>query len=268
MPIGDVFFNVMYKSWDIQANRRREILSPRWVPFHESLFFCHFLYLCSNRALLGTLGQKYDQYLDFAQQDAHEFLRILLDAMRMEEQDVSFFFFSFRSLFRMFLLLTNLRFHIWKNNSQEWTCADDIYRLLRSANLHLQTTTTRNVGGQQWRLTTSTTWRTPTLLRQHQHPQAPHQHLTMDPTPSCPLSICSSEADLHLSLYAKNANTSLKLTRTSTISASVSKLKIIFLGVVRIYMARKGISWRSWQRDWLLSQVVEEEDGMPLRAHI
>lgn len=43
------------------------------------------------RALLAVLGQKYDQYLDFAQQDAHEFLRILLDAMRMEEQDVSFF---------------------------------------------------------------------------------------------------------------------------------------------------------------------------------
>lgn len=42
----------------------------------------------STRLLLGTLGQKYDQYLDFAQQDAHEFLRILLDAMRMEELDV------------------------------------------------------------------------------------------------------------------------------------------------------------------------------------
>lgn len=43
----------------------------------------------STRPLLGTLGRKYDQYLDFAQQDAHEFLRILLDAMRMEELDVS-----------------------------------------------------------------------------------------------------------------------------------------------------------------------------------
>jgi uncharacterized UBP type Zn finger protein len=42
----------------------------------------------SSRPLLGTLGRKYDQYLDFAQQDAHEFLRILLDAMRMEELDV------------------------------------------------------------------------------------------------------------------------------------------------------------------------------------
>lgn len=44
--------------------------------------------LNTGRDLLAALGQKYDQYLDFAQQDAHEFLRILLDAMRMEEQDV------------------------------------------------------------------------------------------------------------------------------------------------------------------------------------
>ncbi|KAF8886497.1 hypothetical protein BD779DRAFT_1611709 [Infundibulicybe gibba] len=58
MPIGDAFL----------SHRRRESLSPRQI--------------------LGTLGRKYDQYLDFAQQDAHEFLRILLDATRMEEQDV------------------------------------------------------------------------------------------------------------------------------------------------------------------------------------
>jgi ubiquitin carboxyl-terminal hydrolase 16/45 len=38
--------------------------------------------------VLATLGHKYDQYLDFRQQDAHEFLRLLLDAMRMEELDV------------------------------------------------------------------------------------------------------------------------------------------------------------------------------------
>ncbi|KAG7446980.1 cysteine proteinase [Guyanagaster necrorhizus] len=68
MPIGDVFVNVMLKAWDAQRNKRRESQSPR--------------------ALLGVLGRKYDQYLDFAQQDAHEFMRILLDAMRMEELDV------------------------------------------------------------------------------------------------------------------------------------------------------------------------------------
>ncbi|KAG7097638.1 hypothetical protein E1B28_004970 [Marasmius oreades] len=68
MHIGDVFVNVMYKAWSVQRNRGRESLTPR--------------------QLLMTLGRKYDQYLDFAQQDAHEFLRILLDAMRMEEFDV------------------------------------------------------------------------------------------------------------------------------------------------------------------------------------
>ncbi|KAF6747153.1 hypothetical protein DFP72DRAFT_920668 [Ephemerocybe angulata] len=69
MPIGDVFLSIMYKSWDAQAKRQKDILSPK--------------------ALLHTLGKKYDQYLDFAQQDAHEFLRILLDAMRMEELDTA-----------------------------------------------------------------------------------------------------------------------------------------------------------------------------------
>lgn len=44
-----------------------------------------------SRPILAALGRKYDQYLDFAQQDAHEFLRILLDACRMEELDVSQF---------------------------------------------------------------------------------------------------------------------------------------------------------------------------------
>ncbi|KAJ3537217.1 hypothetical protein NMY22_g5682 [Coprinellus aureogranulatus] len=68
MPIGDVFLSIMYKAWNAQARRERVSLSPR--------------------ALLGALGKKYDQYLDFAQQDAHEFLRILLDAMRMEELDI------------------------------------------------------------------------------------------------------------------------------------------------------------------------------------
>ncbi|TRM57438.1 hypothetical protein BD626DRAFT_574487 [Schizophyllum amplum] len=68
MPIGDVFIQTMYKAWDTQNNLRRENISPK--------------------ALLHAVGKKYDQYLDFAQQDAHEFLRILLDAMRMEEFDV------------------------------------------------------------------------------------------------------------------------------------------------------------------------------------
>ncbi|KAJ7206507.1 hypothetical protein GGX14DRAFT_367173 [Mycena pura] len=68
MPIGDSFLNVIHRAWDVQYHQRRENLSPK--------------------PLLSALGKKYDQYLDFAQQDAHEFLRILLDAMSMEELDV------------------------------------------------------------------------------------------------------------------------------------------------------------------------------------
>ncbi|KAK0547466.1 hypothetical protein OC844_007147 [Tilletia horrida] len=40
------------------------------------------------RPLLNALARKYDQYGDFAQQDAHELLRHLLDACRMEEVDL------------------------------------------------------------------------------------------------------------------------------------------------------------------------------------
>ncbi|KAJ6616477.1 hypothetical protein B0H10DRAFT_2037202 [Mycena sp. CBHHK59/15] len=68
MPIGDMFLNVVHRAWEAQSHRRRENISPR--------------------PILSALGKKYDQYLDFAQQDAHEFMRILLDAMRMEELDV------------------------------------------------------------------------------------------------------------------------------------------------------------------------------------
>ncbi|PFH47742.1 hypothetical protein AMATHDRAFT_50064 [Amanita thiersii Skay4041] len=68
MPIGDQLFDFLYHAWGVQSARHRESLSPR--------------------AILTALGVKYQQYLDFAQQDAHEFLRVLLDAMRMEEMDV------------------------------------------------------------------------------------------------------------------------------------------------------------------------------------
>ncbi|KAH0581994.1 putative ubiquitin carboxyl-terminal hydrolase 7 [Termitomyces sp. J132] len=67
MPVGDDFLDLMVKAWDSQMHQKRENLSPK--------------------AILVALGRKYDQYLDFAQQDAHEFLRILLDASRMEELD-------------------------------------------------------------------------------------------------------------------------------------------------------------------------------------
>ncbi|KAL5498695.1 hypothetical protein ACEPAH_2050 [Sanghuangporus vaninii] len=68
MPLGDTFVQLMLKAWDIQDERTRQSMSPK--------------------ELLQTIGAKFDQYLDFRQQDAHEFLRHLLDAMRMEELDI------------------------------------------------------------------------------------------------------------------------------------------------------------------------------------
>ena len=60
-------------------------MSPRCVPLGSSTE----LGSVARRDLLAVLGKKYDQYLDFRQQDAHEFLCQLLDAIRMEEMDVS-----------------------------------------------------------------------------------------------------------------------------------------------------------------------------------
>ncbi|KAL5476788.1 hypothetical protein ACEPAI_2974 [Sanghuangporus weigelae] len=68
MPLGDTFIQLMLKAWKIQDERMRQSMSPK--------------------ELLQTIGSKFDQYLDFRQQDAHEFLRHLLDAMRMEELDI------------------------------------------------------------------------------------------------------------------------------------------------------------------------------------
>lgn len=85
MPLGDIFTTVMRKAWGIQDAKRRETMSPKWVPAQCSPRLClTSLY----REVLTTIGRKYDQYLDFRQQDAHEFLRHMLDAMRMEELDV------------------------------------------------------------------------------------------------------------------------------------------------------------------------------------
>ncbi|KAG1741457.1 peptidase C19, ubiquitin carboxyl-terminal hydrolase 2 [Suillus paluster] len=66
--IGDRFVTLLRQAWAMQDDRQRNYLKPK--------------------ELLASLGQKYDQYLDFRQQDAHEFLRHLLDAMQMEEVDI------------------------------------------------------------------------------------------------------------------------------------------------------------------------------------
>ncbi|KAI0826228.1 hypothetical protein BC629DRAFT_1587063 [Irpex lacteus] len=68
MPLGDVFLALLQKAWGIQQSHVRQSISPKEV--------------------LTTIGRKYDQYLDFRQQDAHEFLTHMLDAIRLEEVDV------------------------------------------------------------------------------------------------------------------------------------------------------------------------------------
>ncbi|KAG1779452.1 peptidase C19, ubiquitin carboxyl-terminal hydrolase 2 [Suillus placidus] len=68
LPIGDRFVTLLRQAWAMQDDRQRNYLKPK--------------------ELLASVGQKYDQYLDFRQQDAHEFLRHLLDAMQMEEVDI------------------------------------------------------------------------------------------------------------------------------------------------------------------------------------
>ncbi|TFK41602.1 hypothetical protein BDQ12DRAFT_678223 [Crucibulum laeve] len=68
MPVGDEFLGLMLKAWDVQAKRQRLTLSPK--------------------PLLSAISRKHPDYLYLAQQDAHEFLRHLLDGMRMEEQDI------------------------------------------------------------------------------------------------------------------------------------------------------------------------------------
>ena len=85
MPLGDAFVQLMLKAWKAQDERARTTMMPRCVYFIGLLVYS----LTSvRREVLARLGAKYDQYLDFRQQDAHEFLRHLLDAMRMEELDV------------------------------------------------------------------------------------------------------------------------------------------------------------------------------------
>ncbi|KAH7092876.1 peptidase C19, ubiquitin carboxyl-terminal hydrolase 2 [Auriculariales sp. MPI-PUGE-AT-0066] len=68
LPISDTFLRMAQSAWNAQDNHLRQSMSLR--------------------ELLMKLGQKYDQYLDFRQQDAHELLRHLLDAISTEESDI------------------------------------------------------------------------------------------------------------------------------------------------------------------------------------
>lgn len=67
MPLCMEFISFMETAYERRDTRSSRPLSPR--------------------DLLQILGAKHGQYLDFRQQDAHELLRQLLDAMDMEEKD-------------------------------------------------------------------------------------------------------------------------------------------------------------------------------------
>ncbi|KZO92038.1 peptidase C19, ubiquitin carboxyl-terminal hydrolase 2 [Calocera viscosa TUFC12733] len=68
MPISMSYLAFLEQAWNSRDAGERRSLIPR--------------------AVLQQLGNKYEQYLDFRQQDAHELYCHLLDAMHMEEYDV------------------------------------------------------------------------------------------------------------------------------------------------------------------------------------
>lgn len=69
LPLNTAFRHVLEKFWnDGHKSRNSHNINPK--------------------RLLNQLGKKYDQYLEYGQQDGHELMRHLLDACRMEELDV------------------------------------------------------------------------------------------------------------------------------------------------------------------------------------
>ncbi|SPC61296.1 uncharacterized protein UHOD_01293 [Ustilago sp. UG-2017b] len=62
----------------------RHVLEQFWTDAHKPRNSINI----NPKRLLNQLGKKYDQYLEYGQQDGHELMRHLLDACRMEELDV------------------------------------------------------------------------------------------------------------------------------------------------------------------------------------
>ncbi|CDR99186.1 hypothetical protein [Sporisorium scitamineum] len=62
----------------------RHVLEKFWTDGHESRASVNV----NPKRLLNQIGKKYDQYLEYGQQDGHELMRHLLDACRMEELDL------------------------------------------------------------------------------------------------------------------------------------------------------------------------------------
>lgn len=78
LPVTRAFTNSLHKSWTTKE-RGGGIAGPG-----ES----STVHTITLSQLLREMARKYDQYDAFAQQDAHELLRHLLDSMEMEEKDV------------------------------------------------------------------------------------------------------------------------------------------------------------------------------------
>lgn len=78
LPVNRAFSNCLHKAWTI-----KERGGGTSGPGEGSS-----LHTMTLAPLLRELARKYDQYDEFAQQDAHELLRHLLDSMEMEEKDV------------------------------------------------------------------------------------------------------------------------------------------------------------------------------------
>lgn len=76
LALSNVFRQLMQKTWRPLTSGSNSSPSKRTPPISPS-------------ELLRLLAEKFDQYSYKEQQDAHELLRLLLDAMRMEEVDVS-----------------------------------------------------------------------------------------------------------------------------------------------------------------------------------
>lgn len=78
LPVTRAFTNSLHKAWTTKDSAGGTAGALEASSRHSFTL----------RQLLKELARKYDQYDEFAQQDAHELLRHLLDSMQMEEKDV------------------------------------------------------------------------------------------------------------------------------------------------------------------------------------
>ncbi|CAD6927614.1 unnamed protein product [Tilletia controversa] len=83
-PLSDAFRTHLSRAWSHRPGTAAPVNSSS-SSRNKNAANAHAL---NPKPLLNALTRKFDQYGDFAQQDAHELLRHLLDACRMEEVDL------------------------------------------------------------------------------------------------------------------------------------------------------------------------------------